>query len=185
MEQALVFASIILGVAVAAELGNLHKLIRSHKVHWHWAQPVFALYTLLGITFYWWLIANGGDAALSLGEFLPTMFQLVLWVLLAAVCLPDSIPDDGVDLATYYQANRRYQWGLVTLIFGSMNVQMTFALLEQVDSLRPYLAAMAFNWLIVALTISLMFVSRWWYVALACMIMSVGPLFFWVRQSLG
>lgn len=185
MEQALVFASIILGVAVAAELGNLHKLIRSHKVRWHWAQPVFALYTLLGITFYWWLIANGSDTPLSLGEFLPTMFQLVLWVLLAAVCLPDSIPEDGVDLAAYYQANNRYQWGLVALIFGSLNVQFSIALGPVIDGFGTYLAIMGFNWLFVALAISLMFVSRWWYVALAYLIMSVGPLFFWVRQSLG
>ena len=43
MGQALVFASIILGVAVAHELGNLHSLIRSRNVRWYWAQPIFAL----------------------------------------------------------------------------------------------------------------------------------------------
>ena len=185
MGQALVFASIILGVAVAHELGNLHSLIRSQNVRWHWAQPIFALYTLLSITFFWWLIASDSTGAITLGEFLPVMFLLVLFVLLAAVSLPDRIPDDGIDLATYYQHTRRYMWGLVALIFGALTIRVSWQARSLFDSPGDYLAMMGLNWFVVAIAVTLMFVSRWWFVAAAYIFFLSGPLFFWSRQTLG
>ena len=184
MEQALVFASIILGVAVAAELTNLHHLLRTSRVRWHWAQPVFALYTLLSITFFWWLIASESGSAISLGEFLPIMFRLVLFVLLAAISLPDRADDREIDLAAYYQSNKRYQWLLVVLIFGSMNVEMSIDLLASDTAAGTYFLIMGLNWLVVIAAASLMWIGRWWYVAAAYVFFSFGPLFFWIRQVL-
>ena len=115
MEQALVFASIVLGVAVAFELENLNRVLRSDKVTWHWAQPAFALFILLSIIAYWWGAASQPDRQITFVQFMPVMFQLVMLVLLAAVSLPDKIGEDGVDLSEYYQSNRRYQWLLEPL----------------------------------------------------------------------
>lgn len=42
---------------------------------------------------------------------LADFFQVLVLVLLASSALPDS-PDDDADLAAYYEANRRYFWGL-------------------------------------------------------------------------
>jgi hypothetical protein len=48
MEGALVFASIIVGIAVADELVSVHRLLRHrHKVGWDWAALVVALLVLL------------------------------------------------------------------------------------------------------------------------------------------
>ena len=108
MEQALVFASIVLGVAVASELNNLHKLLQSNNVKWHWAQLAYALLTLLTMMSVWWMLANVDlTQKISLAGFLPAMWVLVLLNLMAAVALPDWIPEDGVDLAEYYQEKRQ------------------------------------------------------------------------------
>ena len=94
MEQALVFASIVLGVAVAFELQHLNTLLRSKNVKWHWAQPIFALFVLLTIMSFWWMIANraNSEEAMTLARFLPIMWILVLRNLLAAAALTMPSP---------------------------------------------------------------------------------------------
>ena len=123
MQQALVLASIVLGVAITFELEHLNRVLRSRAVKWHWAQPIFALFVLLTIISYWWGAAKNPQGTITLGEFLPVMFQLVMLALLAAASFPDKVPEDGLDLAEYYQENRRYQWLLMALFFWSVNLR--------------------------------------------------------------
>ena len=123
MQQALVFASIVLGIAVAFELQHLNTLLRSRRVTWHWAQPLFAFFVLMTMMSFWWMIASGSAAEeITLARFLPIMWVLVILNLLAAAALPDRVPDEGIDLAAYYQENRRYLWGLYLLIFTPLAV---------------------------------------------------------------
>ena len=184
MEQALVFASIVLGVAVAFELGHLNGVLRSDKVRWHWAQPAFALFVLLTIISYWWMAAGKEPGPITLGEFLPIMFQLVLLVLLAAVSLPDTIPDDGIDLAEYYQRNRRYQWILMSLYMWSLHVSYLLYSAQNTDSFGDFVRVTIMDTFAGVVMIAMIFVRRWLLVAVGFAILSIGP-GLWIGRSLG
>ncbi|EAQ30723.1 hypothetical protein NAP1_08085 [Erythrobacter sp. NAP1] len=184
MEQALVLASIVLGVAIAFELEHLNNVLRSKAVKWHWAQPIFALFVLLTIIAYWWGAAKNSEGAITLGEFLPIMFQLVMLALLAAVSFPGQIDDDGVDLAQYYQDNRRYQWILMSLFFWSVNARWFWTLWQRGPSLPDFLAAISGDVIAGFVIFAMIFASRWWQVALGFAILSLAPVI-WVGRSLG
>src|ERR1044072_2671587 len=112
MEGALIFASIIIGIAVADELVSLHRLLRHRrKVRWDWAAPVVALYVLLSQVQIWWSFGREAGA-LTIAAFLPMLLLLILLFLLASAVLPDEVPEEGIDLRTYYHDNGSYIWTL-------------------------------------------------------------------------
>ncbi|MEM9502111.1 MAG: hypothetical protein AAF941_09720 [Pseudomonadota bacterium] len=166
MENALVFVSIVLGVAVAFELEHLNRLLRSKRVKWHWAQPLFALFVLLSIMSIWWMIAGRNiEGPMTLGRFMPIMWVLVILNLLAAVSLPDQVPEEGIDLADYYQQNRRYMWGLYLLFFLPLGSNwITFAAREA-GSFGEFLAYASGDMIGLAIIIYLFFARAWWAVA--------------------
>ena len=185
MEQALTFASIILGVAVAFELENLNRLIRSDNVRWHWAQPVFATFVLLFIMFYWWTIARSPDEPISFGEFLPIMWSLVLLTLLAAVALPENKdPEKPVDLAQYYQKNRRYMWGLIVGIGIPFESRWLYSMAQRSETVLEFLGYAFGDLISWATIIAMMFVRRWWMIATGFVILSLGPIT-WLSRTLG
>jgi hypothetical protein len=182
MEQALVFASIILGVAVALELTNLHHLLRSNNVRWHWAQPIFAFLVLLILMFFWWSLARNTEGQMSFGSFLPIMWSLVMLVLLSAVALPDRL-DEEVDLADYYQENRRYMWGLLVLAALPLEGQWLWSVAMRTSSVGEF-AMTALGDLIAWATIfAMMFIKRWWLVAVGFAVLSLGPVA-WLSRTI-
>ncbi|ABC63843.1 hypothetical protein [Erythrobacter litoralis] len=183
MEQALVFASIVLGVAVAFELGNLDRVLRSKRVKWHWAQPAFALFILLSSIAYWWQAA-GREGAITFAEFLPVMFQLVMLVLLAAVSLPDKVDAEGVDLAAYYQENRKYQWLLVSLYFWSIHVGYLGHVLLTSNSVRDVVLRAGPDTLFGLLFIGMIFAARWRWIAAGFAVLALSPII-WAARTLG
>ncbi|MEO1730965.1 MAG: hypothetical protein AAFR64_09520 [Pseudomonadota bacterium] len=167
MEQALVFASIVLGVAVASELNNLHRLLQSRKVTWHWAQPLYALLTLLTIMAFWWILARADlSREITLAGFLPAMWVLVLLNLKAAVALPDTIPEEGVNLAEYYQDKRRYMWGLYILAFAPMVGFTAIRAAQMANGLGQFIQLAGPDLLGLALILLLFFARGWWLIAL-------------------
>ena len=183
MEQALVLASIVLGVAIAFELEHLNNVLRSDKVKWHWAQPVFALFVLLTIIAYWWGAAANASGPITLGEFLPIMFQLVLLALLAAVSLPDRIEDEGLDLAAYYRQNRRYQWTLMALFMWSINLRWFWTVWQRDVAVADFLAIIVGDAIGGLVIIAMIFARRWWQVAFGFAVLSIAPVL-WVSRTL-
>ncbi len=184
MEQALVFASIVLGIGVAFELENLNRVLRSKKVKWHWAQPLFALFVLLTIISYWWAAARNAEGSITLAQFLPIMLALVLLVLLAAVSLPDKVDDDGVDLAQYYQDNRRYQWILMSLFFWSVNFRWFVEVWQQGLHFMDFISVVLADVIAGLLIVTMIFIKRWWMIAVAYCVLALGPIV-WLGRSLG
>lgn len=184
MEQALVLASIVLGVAIAFELEHLNNVLRSKKVKWHWAQPIFALFVLLTIIAYWWGAAKNSEGAITLGEFLPIMFQLVMLALLAAVSFPGQIDDVGVNLADYYQDNRRYQWILMSLFFWSVNARWFWTVWQSDYNLIDFFSIILGDLVAGLIILAMIFVRRWWQVVLGFAILSLAPVI-WLSRSLG
>jgi len=182
MEQALVFTSIILGVAVALELTNLHHLLRSKKVRWHWAQPIFAAFVLILLMFFWWSLAKEPEGTISFGAFLPIMWSLVMLVLLSAVALPDRL-EDPVDLAEYYLQNRTYMWGLMLLAALPLEGQWLYKVAMQTSSLGEFLGWAGGDLMAWSVIIAMMFVRRWWLVAVGFAILSLGPIA-WLSRTI-
>jgi len=167
MEQALVFASIVLGVAVASELNNLHKLLQSDKVTWHWAQALYALLTLLTIMSFWWMLAkrSNGDE-ITLAAFLPIMWVMVIFNLMASVSLPDTIPDDGLHMADYYQSKRRYLWALYVLAVAPLAASWVFHSANTATNIGQFARMAGPEFAGIAIPAFLFFARRWWMVGL-------------------
>ena len=184
MEQALVFASIVLGVGIAFELENLNRLIRAENVRWHWAQPLFAVLILLLIMSYWWSIASRSEESITLGEFVPIMWTLVTMNLLAAISLPDRIGEHGVDLAAYYQRNRRYMWSLGFLSGLPHELQFLTQAAQAAPDITTWLKWVALDLVVYGTLASLIFIRRWWLVALGMAIVALSTVS-WFSRSLG
>ena len=169
---------------MAFELENLNRVLRSDKVRWHWAQPLFALFVLLNIIAYWWGAAADAEGSITFAQFLPIMFQLVMLVLLAAVSLPDQIGEDGVSLAEYYQDNRKYQWLLFSLYFWSIHLGYLGHVLSTSETFGQVVERAGMDTLISLLFIGMMFARQWRWIAAGFAVLSLSPLI-WAARTLG
>lgn len=185
MEQALVFASIIIGVAISDQVMSLHRLLRtSAPVRWHWAQPWFAAIVLMTDMMVWWGLARDATGPISIGEFLPNVVLLILLALLTVSSLPDHVDEDGVDLAAFYQGNRRYQWILLSLaFFVSTLIGLGEALREGVSA-GAFFGARMLDLVGIALTLFMAFMPRWRGVFIGLAITSIPP-FLWLARTIG
>ncbi|WP_118857545.1 hypothetical protein [Sphingomonas mesophila] len=185
MEQALVFASIIVGVAISDLIVSLHRLLRSGvPVKWHWAQPWFAMLILLLNLMVWWSIVGEPKERLTIGEFVPTIIHLIMLALLTIAALPDRLSPEGVDLAAFYQSNRRYQWLLLALALAwSMAVDAAAAVREGAGLLEALLPELE-DGVVLLVMVALAFVRRWWLVGAGMALLSLGPIG-WLSRSIG
>ncbi|HYH80787.1 MAG TPA: hypothetical protein VEX86_13390 [Longimicrobium sp.] len=118
-EYVLPMVSILIGLAVGDLSLSLHRLLRARRrVRWDWLPLAAALLVLLLILEFWWAFYGIGRAEVwtRYWGFLILGAALISIFLLASAALPDAIPDDEeLDLASYYQENRRYFWTLFAL----------------------------------------------------------------------
>lgn len=179
------FASIIVGVAISDQIVSLHRLLRSGvPVRWHWAQPWFALIVLLLNVMIWWDIVGGEKGAVTIGEFVPILGQLIILALLTIATLPDRLGPEGVDLATFYQSNRRYQWGLLAL---ALVWDIVFDVVDRIRDGAGHLDAIyqrSEDGIVLAVMIALVFTRRWWLIAIGMALLSMGPIQ-WLSRSIG
>lgn len=185
MEQALVFASILVGVAISDQIVSLHRLLRSGvPVKWHWAQPWFALLVLLLNVMIWWSIVGEDKPNLTIGEFVPVLVQLIILALLTIATLPDRLGPEGIDLADFYQANRHYQWSLLALAL-IWNILVDVG--KRIQGGEAVLSAFyqrSEDGIVLAVMILLVFTRRWWVVAIGMALLSMGPIN-WLSRSMG
>ena len=184
MEQALIFASIIVGVAVSDQVLSLNRLLRADApVRWHWAIPVTALLILLTNLQVWWSLAGEPAEKISIGEFLPILVQLILIALLSAASLPDEVPAEGIDLKQYYQHHARYVWTLFALGLVWAEVIALIDAVTNDHSMIDLVANRTIDIVVIAVMVGLAFVRRWWLVALGIGFLYLGPLN-WLSRTL-
>ena len=184
MEQALVFASIIVGVAVSDQVLSLNRLLRAPRVRWHWTLPVVALQVLLTNIQIWWGIAGQPETQISIGQFLPFVVELILLALLSAATLPDSVPEEGIDLKQYYESNARYIWLLfATALVWLQGYELSRTLMGGATA-GDWLATRSGDIVALAIMVTLAFVRRWWLVAIGLAFLSIGPIG-WLSRTLG
>lgn len=184
-EYTSVMASIIVGLALVDILVSLNRLIRAGgSVRWHWAAPATALLVSLTIIQIWWGSYSPQDAAMTIGQFLPLLVELVILFLLAAAALPDEIPPGGLDLRIYYDRNGRYFWSLFTAALGWLIVAQAFQTWANGEDIGGLLEARLVDLAVLAVFASLIFIRRLWWHAIALVFLATGPIG-WLSRSLG
>jgi hypothetical protein len=187
MEQALVFASIIVGVAVSDQVMSLNRLlVARHRVKWDWAPLILALLVLMTNMQLWWSVASWRQSTITIGAFLPMSFLLILLALLSAGSLPGEGEVDGegeFDLRDYYERNARYLWTLFTIAV-SWSLGMGIAEHFGRGSAMWQLSHRVIELVPLAMMISLIFVRARWWLAICLAVLSLGPLN-WLSLSLG
>ena len=184
-EYVSVMASIIIGLALVDILISLNRLIRAAgSVRWHWAAPLAALLVVMTIIQIWWSIYSPQDAAMTIGQFLPLLVELVILFLLAAAALPDDIPPGGLDLKLYYDRNGPYFWSLFTAALGWLIVVEGAGTLANGEDIGRLLEARLVDLAVLGVFASLIFVRRLWWHAIAFLFLATGPIG-WLSRSLG
>jgi hypothetical protein len=116
-EYLLIFAAIILGLAVTDLATSLHRLLGARqRVKWDWLAPLAALLALLVILVHWWTWyrANTLASGLTFEQYLLVIVSTVLLFLMAAAALPDESHQGMIDLRLHYQSISRRYWLLFT-----------------------------------------------------------------------
>jgi len=184
-EYTSVLASIIIGLALVDILVSLNRLIRAGgSVRWHWAAPAAALLVVLTIIQIWWSSYSPRDVAMTIGQFLPLLVELVLLFLLAAAVLPDEVPAGGLDLRLYYDRNGPYFWTLFAAALAWLLLIKVIELLLNGESLMQLLDTRLVDLAVVGVFVSLIFVRRLWWHAIALALLATGPIG-WLSRSLG
>jgi hypothetical protein len=165
-EYLLVFAAVILGLAVCELAIGLNRLLAfGGAVKWDWLTPLAALLAFLKIVTQWW---NWHGAVALAGGMTFEMYLLVLvgaavLFMLAAAAFPATAGDQEVDLAAHYEIVRRRYWVLFTLHF-LLAAWVSLWLQVAVGGARLSLASPVF--LIAPVGLSLVFIrNRWWHTA--------------------
>lgn len=112
-EYVLPMVSILVGLAIGDLSMSVHRLLRARRrVRWDWLALAAAALVVLLILEFWWAFHGMGQAEVwtHYWAFLVLAAALITMFLLASAALPDEVPDDGIDLAAYYDENRRYFW---------------------------------------------------------------------------
>lgn len=148
--------TIVYGLVITDLFSSFHKLIRGgKKVKWHWLPIVTAWYILHVILKNWWrltLTSGSGHWENIITFILYAHLLLILFLLVSAV-LPDAVPEEGIDLKSYYFQNHTYIWGLLSAVI-IISVIMTLSRSSiNGDSLNT--SYFIFNGIILSLTVSL------------------------------
>jgi len=109
-----VLVAVVVGLIIGDQALSLHRLLRDRRrVRWNWVSPLAALVILIELFNFWWQWR--GFAGSTVGDVAPYFIALIILFLIAAVTLPDEVPEEGIDLGAYFDANRSYFWTLYGL----------------------------------------------------------------------
>ena len=118
-EYVLPLVSVLAGLALADVAVSLHRLLRARRrVRWDALPLACAVLAALAVLNLWWGLFNSQETPFyqTLGGFLPLAALLVVLFLLNAAALPDAVPDEGMDLRAFYDANGPYFWSLYAVV---------------------------------------------------------------------
>lgn len=180
--------TILMGLALADVTFSFHKLaVRARTVRWDGRVLLTAglvVFECVRLWFAEWTLRNIA-VALTFPVYLGQFIQMLLLVLLATSCLPDD-PTGDCNLCAFYEARRRYFWGLFTayhlmffiwwVVFGATSADGLSAA-GPIDWIRvvaplalfPLLMILRRRWLdyVIPATFILFYVVRYWHATLS------------------
>lgn len=165
-EYLLLFAAVILGLAITDLAVSLHRLLSAgRRVRWDWLAPMAAIVAVLKILTQWWSWFGVGALAtgLTFEMFLVVLPGGIMLFLLTATALPDDFGDKPVDLREHYAETSRRFWLLFFLHGALMAIVAAWAQVRiqgaRLDLLSP-------AYLVLPLALVTAFVrNRWWHTA--------------------
>ena len=129
-EYLLMFASVILGLAVTDLAVSLNRLIEAGaKVRWDWLAPLAAIVAFLKIITQWWSWFAAAPLAkgLTFEMYVGVCVSAVLLFLVAAAALPEELTEGSIDLRAYYARVSRRYWLLFAAHFALSNIVSAWA----------------------------------------------------------
>ena len=188
-EYAAIFIGIIVGLSLANILTSVHKLMEAGpRVRWDWLAPAMAANAIvLTLGFFWhqWLLMQTAPHVTR--YFIAVLVRAIAFFLLYLACaatLPDDVPERGLDLQSYYVANRIRVWGLfcATFVLALSTWAVGFAENPSIERLQTnatfiLMSVVGLPLSIVSLTVR----ALWWHriavIALAILFLAVfGPM---------
>ena len=124
-EYLLLFAVVILGLAVSELAINLNRLLKAKSlVRWDVLAPLAALVAFLKIVTQWWVWfqAEAVANAMTFEMYLVVLIEAVLLFLLAGVTLPGEVPEQGISLRDSYESIRQRFWLLFAAQFRQFDL---------------------------------------------------------------
>lgn len=161
-EYLLLFAAVILGLAVSDLAISTHRLLNAaERVRWDALPILAALLAFERIVSQWWIWhgAEGIARGLTFGMFIGVLVSTVLLFLMAAVALPDEIGAEGIDLRAYFARVSRRYWLLFSAQWLVLNAVNDWALVS-IGKARLNFASPAL--LVFPVVVTLAFVRNRW-----------------------
>ena len=158
-EYLLLFAAVILGLAISDLAISLHRLLNAAtRVRWDALPLLAAALAFERIVIQWWTW-HGADrlaAGFTFGMFLVILINACLLFLMAAVALPDEVAD-GLDLRAYYARTYRRYWLLFGVQWLSLNLVSIWV---QHVITHARISLLSPVWLIFPITLALAFIRN-------------------------
>ena len=170
-EFLLLFAALLLGVAVTDLATSLHRLL-GRQVRWDWLAPLAGLVAFLKIVTQWWTWYGLAlfSKALTWEMFLSTLASSILLFLMTAAALPDSAPPgEVIDLRAHWAKVHRRYWTLFLmhwLLVGGLRVYASY--LTNTPMISPWPPGLV---VVPACVLLILFSNRW--------LQTVGLVGFW------
>lgn len=186
-EYLILFAAILIGLAVADFSLSLHKLLRNGRsIRWHPIVPVMGFIVLCLILNLWWGLYDdyAKTTEMTFAAFLPQVFMMLALFLLASAAFPDEQLKEGSSLKEFYQGNQVHFWGLFAIYLALVMINRLVFGSEPDWTLRDYVMRGWGNALAMALSVFLMFTKRMifhWLMAIYLLVVIVS---FWFAAKL-
>jgi len=185
-EYLLLFAAVILGLAVSELAIATHRLVNTNeRVRWDGLAPLAASVVFLKIITQWWswYAAESLPGGLRFEMFIGVIVGGVLLFLLAAMVLPEASHGNAeVNLAHHFERVRRRFW----LTFAAHWVVATaVSIWAQVALAGAHFSPFSWAYLMVPVTVGLALVRSRWIQALALIGMNALYLMQFYGQQLG
>jgi len=169
-EYLLLFAAIILGLAISELAIACHRLVSAgDRVRWDWLAPLAALVVGLKIITQWWAwyAAEAFPGGLRFEMFIGVVVGGVLLFLLAATVLPETHGAGEIDLAAHYRQVSRRFWLLFAAHFVVVTGVSTWA---QISLAGAQYGGLSRAYLVVPAAVALGFVRARWLHLLALLV---------------
>ena len=179
-EYLLLFAAVILGLAISDLAVSVHRLLNAaDRVKWDALAVLAACLAFERIVTQWWTWYGADRLAsgMTFGMFVGVLVSAMLLFLMAAAALPDEIGEGGIDLRAYYARVSRRYWLLFALQWVVLN---TVSIWAQVSIGKAHLNFVTPLMLVLPAALLLAFIRTRWFqaVGLVGFLMLYGVLYF-------
>jgi len=156
-EYLLLFAAVILGLAISDLAISLHRLLNAaERVRWDVLPLLAGALAFERIVVEWWTWhgAEGMANGLTFGMFLGVLISATLLFLMAAVALPDEVGGD-IDLRAHFNRTQRRYWLLFAAQWLTLNIVSIWA---QININKVHLALLSPLLMILPIAVALAFI---------------------------